>query len=201
MSYITSLNSKYNQPLQDNNMYMQTKNQYSNNLSVQDNNTYGQSKNQYSNNMPTNNIPSNIPFNYIPSNNIPPNNIPFNYIPSNNIPSNIPNFAYDANSFNNGYNQNIPTSNNFRYNDMMKKKYESFANNPSIENNKSSKFDWLKFGKSIIIYTILFLIMSHIKMNVFVCNFIPFLNNNEVLCMTVKGIIMSIIIIIIHKIL
>ena len=47
--------------------------------------------------------------------------------------------------------------------------------------------------------TLLFLIMSHIKMNSIVCGFIPYLNNHEILCMTIKGVIMSILIIIIQK--
>lgn len=66
---------------------------------------------------------------------------------------------------------------------------------------KSSKIDWLLFGKKIIIYTSLFLVISHIKTDQIVCKFIPFLNNNQILCMTFKGIILSIIIILIQMML
>ena len=65
----------------------------------------------------------------------------------------------------------------------------------------SNKFNWMLIFKKIAIYAILFLIMSHIKMNEIVCNFMPFLNNNEILCMTTKGIIMAILIILIQLVL
>ena len=101
----------------------------------------------------------------------------------------------------NPYDYNPIPTNNINYGRIPRKQnYELFSDGPS-EEEKKTKFDWLKFGKSIAIYTILFLIMSHVKMNEFVCNFIPLLKNDEVLCMTVKGIIMSIIIIVIQKML
>ena len=67
------------------------------------------------------------------------------------------------------------------------------------ESDNPTKIKWSRYFKGIVIYTLLFLIMSHIKMNSFVCGFIPYLNNHEILCMTIKGVIMSILIIIIQK--
>jgi hypothetical protein len=77
--------------------------------------------------------------------------------------------------------------------------FDLYSNQINVDN--PNKFNWIKFGKNVVIYTILFLIMSHLKMNDFLCSFIPLLNNNEILCMTVKGIVMSLIIIVIQKIL
>jgi hypothetical protein len=79
--------------------------------------------------------------------------------------------------------------------------HDSLYSNNMNDEYKPDKFNWIKFGKSIVIYTLLFLIMSHLKMNDFLCSFIPPLNNNEVICMVIKGIIMSLIIIVIQKIL
>ena len=67
------------------------------------------------------------------------------------------------------------------------------------ESDNRHKIKWSRYLKGIVIYTLLFLIMSHIKMNSIVCGVIPYLNNHEILCMTIKGIIMSILIIIIEK--
>ena len=74
----------------------------------------------------------------------------------------------------------------------IKNKYVEESDNPY-------KIKWSRYFKGIVIYTLLFLIMSHIKMNSIVCGVIPYLNNHEILCMTIKGIIMSILIIIIQK--
>lgn len=66
---------------------------------------------------------------------------------------------------------------------------------------KENKFDWLLLTKKIVIYTALFLIMSHVKMDELVCKFVPFLNDNQILCMTFKGMLLALIIIIIQMIL
>ena len=92
--------------------------------------------------------------------------------------------------------------NQYNMNSMQRQPFipqynELFSNN----SNNEHKFNWIKLGKSVVIYTILFLIMSHLKMNDFLCSFIPLLNNNEVLCMVIKGIVMSIVIIVIQNIL
>jgi hypothetical protein len=71
----------------------------------------------------------------------------------------------------------------------------------TFQETKSSKFDWLLFAKKLVIYTALFLIMSHVKMDELVCRFIPFLNDNQILCMTVKGLILAILIILVQMLL
>jgi hypothetical protein len=81
------------------------------------------------------------------------------------------------------------------YNKNMSNKLET------LEEAPSSKINWMLILKKIVIYTMLFLIMSHVKMNDLVCHFIPFLNNNEILCMVTKGILLAIIIIIIQMVL
>lgn len=68
----------------------------------------------------------------------------------------------------------------------------------AVDNNK---FNWILFIKKLVIYSMLFLIMSHVLMNNMVCHFIPYLNNNEIYCMVVKSVIMAILIIIIQYIL
>jgi hypothetical protein len=79
--------------------------------------------------------------------------------------------------------------------------YDNEKNIDTFEDTKSSKFDWVLFGKKIIIYTALFLIMSHVKMDDLVCKFIPFLSDNQILCMTFKGMLLAVIIILVQKIL
>ena len=137
---------------------------------------------------------------YMPNNNTVHNSgsyIPSaQYAPNNNQSAANNNHYAPTKQF--SYNPNIPLDNmpyNMPYT-PYNKKYESFT-----PDSKISKSNWITFGKKIVIYTILFLIMSHVKMNCFVCSFMPFLNNNEVLCMTIKGLIMSILIIIIQKLL
>ena len=71
----------------------------------------------------------------------------------------------------------------------------------TFQETKSSKFDWLLFVKKIVIYTALFLIMSHVKMDELVCKFIPFLSENQILCMTVKGLILALLIILVQMLL
>ena len=93
-----------------------------------------------------------------------------------------------------------PTSNQYvNRQPVYNNNYDLYSH--QLKEDNPDKFNWIKFGKSIVIYTILFLIMSHLKMNDFLCSFIPPLTNNEILCMTIKGIVMSLIIIVIQKIL
>jgi hypothetical protein len=61
---------------------------------------------------------------------------------------------------------------------------------------KPNKINWILITKKIVIYTMLFLIMSHIKMNEIIFKFIPFFEKNEIPNMIFKGFIMAIIIII-----
>ena len=70
-----------------------------------------------------------------------------------------------------------------------------------FEDSKSTKFDWMLFVKKLVIYTALFLIMSHVKMDELVCKFIPFLSDNQILCMTTKGLLLALVIILIQTIL
>ncbi len=91
------------------------------------------------------------------------------------------------------------------YHDVMpkmnkKSKYSNYDID-TFETTKTDKFDWVLFAKKIVIYTALFLIMSHVKMDELVCRFIPFLNENQILCMTVKGLILALLIILVQMIL
>ena len=84
-----------------------------------------------------------------------------------------------------------------------KRKYD---NNDDVDVDKfqditSKKFDWMLIVKKIAIYTALFLLMSSVRIDDLVCNFIPFLKESQLLCMTVKGIILSLIIIFIQTLL
>ena len=83
------------------------------------------------------------------------------------------------------------------YDDYEKDDYEI----DTFQDPKNDKFNWMLFAKKIVIITALFLIMSSVKMDELVCNFIPFLSNSQLLCMTVKGIILAISIIIIQTLL
>jgi hypothetical protein len=79
--------------------------------------------------------------------------------------------------------------------------YKKSINTYEPFKNDNSKIDWYLIGKKIVIYTILFLIMSHLIMNNMICRFIPFVGENEIACMVMKGFIMSIVIIILQTIL
>jgi hypothetical protein len=59
---------------------------------------------------------------------------------------------------------------------------------------KSDKINWILIVKKLVIYTILFLVFNHIKTHQVLCGLIPFLNNNELICMTFKGLLFAIII-------
>jgi hypothetical protein len=85
-------------------------------------------------------------------------------------------------------------------NKKKKSKYSDYDIDTFKETN-SSKFDWLLFVKKLVIYTALFLIMSHVKMDELVCKFIPFLSENQILCMTVKGLLLALLIILVQMLL
>ena len=87
-----------------------------------------------------------------------------------------------------------------KINKKKKSKYTDYELD-TFQETKSSKFDWLLFVKKLVIYTALFLIMSHVKMDELVCRFIPFLNDNQILCMTVKGLILGLLIILVQMLL
>jgi hypothetical protein len=97
------------------------------------------------------------------------------------------------------YPKKVKKSKKYIPNESYRKKYkkEDIDSEESYEN--PNKINWRRYMKAIVIYTLLFLIMSHVKMNSIVCGFIPYLNTREIFCMIVKGIIMSILILIIQK--
>jgi len=69
----------------------------------------------------------------------------------------------------------------------LKERMVSQSENPD-------KFNWKLLLKKIVIYTILFLVLNHIKTHEIVCGLLPFLNNNELVCMTFKGLLFALII-------
>ena len=77
--------------------------------------------------------------------------------------------------------------------------YQPIPNNYIIKND--NKVKWIIIIKSIIIFTILFLIISSIKMDTIIYSMIPYLSTNEIGNMVFKGLIFSILIVIIQKIL
>jgi hypothetical protein len=84
-----------------------------------------------------------------------------------------------------------------------KNRYKNISNNKNFESfqDGNTGFNFMNLIKKIIVFTILFLIMSHIKMNHILCSFIPFVEKNEIACMVTKGFIMSLIIIILYPLL
>ncbi len=74
------------------------------------------------------------------------------------------------------------------------KKTDQFTN---VEEKSSN---WGVYIKKLIIFTILFLVISHVKTNSIIEK-IPMVGSNEIFMMVVKGFIMAIIIIIVDKIL
>jgi hypothetical protein len=64
--------------------------------------------------------------------------------------------------------------------------------------DETTKFNWILFFKKLFIYAILFLLISHIKMNQLTCTIMPFLQSSELALMTVKGLILGLIIIILQ---
>ncbi len=88
---------------------------------------------------------------------------------------------------------------------------QMYPNPTTTKNKKQKKFDqftnveekqsnWGVYIKKLIIFTILFLVISHVKTNSLVEK-IPLVGSNEVFMMVVKGFIMAIIIIIVDRIL
>jgi hypothetical protein len=63
-----------------------------------------------------------------------------------------------------------------------------------VQNENTNRFNWILLLKKIVIYTILFLVLNHIKTHEIVCGLLPFLGNNELLCMTFKGLLFALII-------
>lgn len=64
--------------------------------------------------------------------------------------------------------------------------------------DKSDKINWMLILKKVVIYMLLFLVFNHVKTHQIICGLIPFLNNNELLCMTFKGLIFAVIIILLQ---
>jgi hypothetical protein len=79
---------------------------------------------------------------------------------------------------------------------IINEKYSNDEKNHKLETD--SKIKWILIFKKIAIITILFLLMSSVKMDELVCKFVPYLNENQLICMTIKGIILSVLIIIIQ---
>jgi hypothetical protein len=81
---------------------------------------------------------------------------------------------------------------------IVNEKYSNDENNERLEKDTDRKIKWILILKKIAIITILFLLMSSVKMDELVCKFIPYLNENQLICMTIKGIILSVLIIVIQ---
>ena len=150
------------------------------------------------------------------------------YNPNTNIPSY--NSYQSSNNYNNIEQSNMmPQSNMMQQSNMMPQQsnmsnmmpqqsnmnnsiYSQYTESPqptmlksslkqnNIESFTNNKVNWFKIGKSIIIYTFLFLILSTSKINDLICKFIPLVKDNEIICMTIKGVIFSIIILVLNKI-
>ncbi len=119
----------------------------------------------------------------------------------------------NRNNFENNYYENNDMPRNFQSIDsrseysrpINKSKKPKKIINENYENETekttNSKFDWTLIIKKLVIFTALFLIMSSVKMDELVCKFVPYLSGNQLICMTTKGIILSILIIIINLLL
>ena len=88
-----------------------------------------------------------------------------------------------------------------RYDARYEHRHEQYDAQPrpkrKIKENMATntdKFSWILLLKKIVIYTILFLVFNHIKTHEIVCGLLPFLSNNDLLCMTFKGIVFALII-------
>ena len=66
--------------------------------------------------------------------------------------------------------------------------------------NVDTKINWMGLFKKLIIYMILFILMSTMRVNNVLCSLVPYFEQNEFLCMTVKSMIFGIIIIILQMI-
>ena len=114
-------------------------------------------------------------------------NIPVQNMPVQNLQAQMPQSYIPYQSPPNNYQQPIQMN-----------KYEKFDNN---EYKDDTKINWYLIGKKVVVYTILFLVMSHLIMSKLICNYIPFIGDNEIICMVTKGVIMSILVIIIQAVL
>jgi hypothetical protein len=63
---------------------------------------------------------------------------------------------------------------------------------------KPNKINWMIVLKKIVIYTMLFLIMSHVKMNDLIFKILPILEMHEIVLMILKGFLMSLVVIVIQ---
>jgi hypothetical protein len=83
------------------------------------------------------------------------------------------------------------------YKPKSKKVISNIENMDTTEVKKPSRFSFIR---KLLIYTVLFIIFSHSKLTELLCGFVPYLDsfNSNIPCITLKGIIMSILIIIIN---
>lgn len=80
---------------------------------------------------------------------------------------------------------------------------QSMQNKNNLTKEKfepSTKFNWILLAKKIIIYTMLFLIISHVKLNELIFRFVPYFSEHEIPLMIVKGVFISIIIVVLQKV-
>ena len=80
---------------------------------------------------------------------------------------------------------------------------EHMDKKPSMFKNTFNNFSLLSLIKELVIYNILFIIFCHSKMTQLVCNNVPFLDNtrSNIPCISFKGLLMAIMIIILRKLL
>jgi hypothetical protein len=143
---------------------------------------------------------SNMPMQNMPMSNMPMQNMPMQNMPMQNMPmSNMSNMPMNSmGSVNTTYNPHyIPeVSTNISSNNVSLKKnidLETFKNKP-----QKKKIYWIYIVKAIACYTLLFMVMNHINMDTMICKCIPFIADNVVLSTVIKGVIMSIFILIIQ---
>ena len=127
--------------------------------------------------------------------NVPMQNLNMQNIPMQNmqnIPMPMGNNMNSMGSINTTYNPNYIPDASFN---KKKVEPESFKNNDKLE---KKKIYWIYILKAIACYTLLFMIMNHINMDNMICKFIPFICTNVVLSTVIKGVLMSIFILIIQ---
>ncbi len=184
-SYETARNDFSRNDFQRNNIDNNYKNDF-------DNNNY---RNDFDRN---DNYRNNFENNYYNSSNISNNDMPRS------LPQIDPRNEYSRNEYSRSElsrpmnNKKIGFKNKSK---MISKVNEKYQNDSDIDKINNSKLNWSLIIKKICIFTALFLIMSSIKMDELVCKFIPYLSENQLICMTTKGIILSILIIIINLLL
>jgi hypothetical protein len=136
----------------------------------------------------------NMPNNSMYQNNIYQNNIPQNSIPQN-MDHSINGKIRDHRRINNQI-MDYKMMNN--YNKKSNNIIKNIENMGEIDNQPLFSFNTLK---KIVIYIILFIIFSHSKMTDIVCKIIPdsITMISNIPCISLKGLFMSIIIIILHR--